>query len=80
MLVNSIAVRAGVPEKIYVKSNAGSTRIKRSLNGVFAIYELATPIELDITPQQLVLLEGYNNVWNITGGNNELTYIGTKKG
>ena len=43
-------------------------------------YELATPIEYDITPQQIALLKGYNNVWNSTGGNNELTYIGTKKG
>lgn len=75
MPVNSIVVRGAVPSRLYVKSNAGSaSAVKESLNGVIAVYELATPIEYDITPAQIELLKGYNNVWNSTGGNNEVEY------
>ena len=42
--------------------------------GAQVVYELATPIEYDITPTAIELLKGYNNVWNSAGGNNEVQY------
>ena len=42
--------------------------------GAQVVYELATPIEYDITPQQIALLKGYNNVWNNACGNTEVQY------
>ena len=36
-------------------------------------YELATPIEIQLTPAELELLDGYNNVW-CDSGDVELTY------
>jgi len=37
------------------------------------VYELATPITYDLTPQQIALLRGDNNVWADTG-DTTLTY------
>ena len=39
-------------------------------------YPLDTPIEYTLTPQQIALLAGANNVWNDIGST-ELTYLGT---
>jgi hypothetical protein len=44
-----------------------------SNNDVEFVYELATPIEYDITPQQVQMLLGDNNVWCNTG-DTTLTY------
>lgn len=38
------------------------------------VYELATPIEYDITPQILKTLKGTNNIWSDTNGNAEVSY------
>ena len=36
--------------------------------------ELATPIEYDLTPQQLKTLKGLNNIWSDTNGNVDVKY------
>ena len=43
-------------------------------NDVEFVYELATPIEYDLTPQQINTLLGINNIWADTGNIELLTY------
>lgn len=38
------------------------------------VYELATPIEVDITPENLTALSGQNNVYSDTNGDTEVEY------
>lgn len=38
------------------------------------VYELATPITYQLTPQTIAMLRGVNNVWSNANGNTELTY------
>ena len=45
-------------------------------NPVQLLYPLETPVEIQLTPQQIALLAGTNNVWNDIGST-ELTYLGT---
>lgn len=47
-------------------------------NPVTFIYDLAEPYTIQLTPQQLALLKGTNNVWSTTGDTN-LTYIADTK-
>lgn len=44
------------------------------VNGVKLVYELATPIEVDLTPQTIKTLLGVNNIWANTG-ETEVEYI-----
>lgn len=47
---------------------ANKTDFKNGMNGVLFIYELATPIEIDLTDaSDIVALVGTNNVWSDTG-------------
>ena len=41
-----------------------ATAFKASLNGVQLVYELATPLAYQLTPQEVKLLLGNNNVWS----------------
>jgi hypothetical protein len=36
---------------------------KTAMNGVQLVYELATPIEVQLTPTQISSLMGVNNIW-----------------
>ena len=47
---------------------------KQAMGDTEIVYELATPIEYDITPQQIALLLGVNNVWNNCNGSTDITY------
>ena len=38
-------------------------------------YELATPIEVTLTPTEITLFAGENNLWSDANGNLELTYL-----
>ena len=38
--------------------------LKTALSGVRLVYELATPIEISLTPQTINSLVGQNNVWD----------------
>ena len=43
------------------------TSFKTAMNGVQLVYELATPQTIQLTPQQVTLLTGDNNVWSEDG-------------
>ena len=45
------------------------------MSGVQLVYELATPIEVDLTQTEITLLAGTNNLWSDANGNLELTYL-----
>ena len=47
---------------------------KASLNGKYCVYELATPITVQLTPTQIKALNGANNVFADTGNVNTLKY------
>ena len=44
------------------------------MSGVQLCYELATPIEITLTPTQIDTLLGENNIWADTGDIEELAY------
>ena len=48
--------------------------LKTSLTGAYIVYELATPIEIQLQPCPIDTLEGVNNIWADTG-DTTLSYI-----
>ncbi len=44
-----------------------ASTFKTSVNGVKLVYELATPTEIQLTPQEVKTLLGSNNVWSESG-------------
>lgn len=44
-----------------------ATSFKSAMSGVQLVYELATPIEIQLTPQTISTLKGVNNVWSDAG-------------
>jgi hypothetical protein len=52
-----------------------SSSFKTAMNGVQLVYELATPVEYQLTPAQLTQLLGENNVWADSGNCIELEYF-----
>ena len=50
-----------------------------SANPLTVVYELATPIEYDLTPVEVTTLLGLNNVWADTGNIIELNYAADTK-
>lgn len=55
---------------IYVKDSAfgqNPATAKTGLSGVQLVYELATPITIPLTPQEISTLQGQNNVWADSG-------------
>ena len=47
---------------------------KSAMSGVQLVYELATPQTIQLTPQQVALLVGTNNVWSDVNGDTDVTY------
>ena len=45
------------------KSSYTSAQFKTAMDGVYLAYELATPVEIDLTPVQIRAIVGENNVW-----------------
>lgn len=43
-------------------------------NNIVVVYPLATPIEYDLTPQQIKTLKGTNNIWSDANGDIEVKY------
>jgi hypothetical protein len=41
--------------------------VKSAVNGFILCYELATPLTIDLTPQQMTTLLGTNNIWSDAG-------------
>ena len=55
--------------------NVDENTFKTAMSGVMLIYELATPFDIDLTPQQIEALLGVNNVWHDGNGNTEVKYL-----
>jgi hypothetical protein len=64
-------------EEIFVRDDrfSDATAFKAAMNGVQLVYELATPIELQLTPTQVKSLKGYNNISANTGNILKVEYI-----
>lgn len=63
--------------RIYLVDNAFLTQdtdVGALLNGYKLLYELATPITYQLTPQEVDTLVGQNNVWN-TAGDTTVEYL-----
>ena len=52
---------------------SSASDFKTAMNGAKLVYELATPLEYDLTPTQINALSGINNVWS-SGKINVLVY------
>ncbi len=69
-MVNGVAsitdATSGARGNINVVDDAYSdtASFKTAMNGVQLVYELATPQTIQLTPQQVMLLHGTNNVWS----------------
>ena len=61
--------------RIYVRDDRFTTKeaFSEAVNGVYACYKLATPQTIQLTPQEINLLKGVNNIWT-DGDSIELTY------
>ena len=61
--------------RIYVKDTSydDATNFKTAVSGVIVVYELATPLTYQLTPTQIAVLTGTNNVWS-TGDSVSVTY------
>lgn len=51
------------------------TEFKAAVDGVHYVYPLATPIEYQLTPQQITLFKNYNALWADTGDISEFAYF-----
>ena len=47
---------------------------KASMNGQMVVYELATPIEISLTPTQISTLLGQNNIWHDANGETSVIF------
>ena len=54
-----------VKDSDYIGNTA--TQFKTAMSGVQLVYELATPVTYQLTPQELKTLLGDNNIWSDTG-------------
>lgn len=55
--------------RFYVRddSYADAYAFRSAMDGQTLVYELATPIEVSLTPQQMTTLLGINNIWSDSG-------------
>ena len=62
--------------RIFVKDSAYSDAdtFKTAMNGVQLVYELGTPLTIQLTPQEVLALVGANNVWSDSNGDVTVTY------
>ena len=51
-----------------------ATSFKSAMSGVQLVYELATPTEIQLTPQEISTLKGENNVWSNSNGDTTIIY------
>ena len=56
-------------KRLYALASAygDATAFKNAMNGQQLVYELATPITYQLTPQEIITLVGVNNIWADTG-------------
>lgn len=63
----------GIEDSTYNESTVG--QFKTAMNGVQLVYELATPITIQLTPQEVKSLLGVNNFYHDCNGDTKITYI-----
>jgi hypothetical protein len=73
--LDSSLCQVASPQRLIVRdtSYTDATAFKTAMDGVQLCYELATPQTYQLTPQQIDLLLGTNNVWS--DGDVSVTYI-----
>ena len=78
--VNDYILGVGNDYRVYIydKDYTDATSFKTAMNGVQLVYELATPIEYQLTPTQLRSLVGANRLTSSTGEVTEVEYIKNK--
>ena len=61
----------------YIKDSrySDAATLTAALNNVAVIYPLDTPVTIQLTPTQIRLLKGSNNIWATTGDINTLVYL-----
>ena len=66
---NVIAQTSSSSSSLRVRDSAytDAAAFKTAMNGVQLVYELATPIEVDVDPTTIKTVDGINNVWADTG-------------
>lgn len=57
-----------------------ATLFTNAVRGKKLVYELATPVEYDLTPQQISALLGVNNIWSDTNGDTTVKYRNLAQG
>ena len=72
-----IAIASSGKVQIWDSAYSDEQSFKNSLDGVIFAYELATPIDIDLTPVQISALVGTNNITSDLGGDVEVDYYKT---
>ena len=68
IFMNSSKMSASVKRFVIRDSTyTAAADLKTALNGVYAVYSLATPETYTLTPEQVELLTGVNNIWSDAG-------------
>jgi hypothetical protein len=49
---------------VYSSAYTDVATFKTAMNGVQLVYELATPLTIQLTPTEVTLLRGINNLWS----------------
>lgn len=72
----SIYLQYNVNKRVWCKDTNYTTSgdFTNSVTGQKIVYELATPIEVQLTPQEVRTFLGVNNFYNDCGGNTEVEY------
>lgn len=68
------------PRELYAHDSAYSTAaaFQTAMSGVQLVYELATPVTYQLTPQAVLTILGQNNIWADTG-DVEVSYVADTK-
>lgn len=72
---NKTLSRIASASRIYIRDDTytATSDLVTAITGQQLVYYLATPVEIDLTPTQVQMLAGTNNIWS-DAGNIELTY------
>lgn len=66
---NSICIKSQTNNVLAITDSviSDASALAEKLSGVQLVYELATPIEVSLTPTEIQMLKGTNNIWADTG-------------
>lgn len=76
---NSISERGDGRVCIKDTRYTDGTSLGSALNGIYLVYELATPVEYTLTAEQITSLLGLNNIWADCGNVLQLDYAADTK-